>query len=483
MQVKDTRDDSDLLGWQKLDIDRFTLDSDETSLHLSQLVIDELYGRLVIKEDRTTNLDGLQLDPAPADSAPDDEEKSLELVIGGTRVRHGGMDFSDFSLPLPFATHISNLDGTLTTIETGSSEPAKIQLEGQVDEYGLARISGTINLLQPLIHTDTRVEFRNLQMSNLTPYTVEFAGREIDDGKLNLDLAYVIDDGQLAGENKVVLSDLVLGKKVESPGAASLPLGLAVALLTDSKGVIDIDLPVAGDVNDPEFRIGGVIWKAFTGLITKIVSAPFRLLGSLIGVDSEDLGQFQFLAGRSDLTPPELEKVAQLEQALAERPELAVEVHGVFDPATDTEALKYIRLRQTVFQRLNREGLDDDEELIMLDEEIRTVLEALFMDQFPDQSLDSVKALHTKQANDDPDAEPVFDQLAYAGDLRDRLLEAEPVTRQDLLALATDRAEMIRNAFLASGQFAEDRVMIIEPEEVESEDGEWVITELGVAAD
>ena len=207
------------------------------------------------------------------------------------------------------------------------------------------------------------------------------------------------------------------------------------------------------------------------------------MLGSLIGVDSEDLGQFQFLAGRSDLTPPELEKVTQLEKALAERPELAVEVSGVFDPAIDTGALKYIQLRNTVIQLLNRDTDDSDEDLMMLDDEIRQVLETLFTERFPDVSLDSVKTLHTSQTADDPEAEPAFDQFAYAGDLRDRLLESEPVTQEDLLGLANARAETIRNAFLASGQFAEERVILTESQQVESEDGEWVVTELGVAAE
>ena len=151
--------------------------------------------------------------------------------------------------------------------------------------------------------------------------------------------------------------------------------------------------------------------------------------------------------------------------------------------AVDTGALKYIQLRNTVIQILERDTNDTAEDFMMLDEEIRQVLETLFAEQFPDISLDSVKALHTTQAADDPEAEPAFDQLAYAGDLRDRLLEAEPVTAEDLLALATARAETIRSAFLASGQFAENRVIVSEPKEVESEDGEWVITELGVAAD
>jgi hypothetical protein len=327
------------------------------------------------------------------------------------------------------------------------------------------------------------MEFRNLLMSNLSPYTVEFAGREIDEGKLDLDLNYRIMEGQLEGQNKVVMSDLVLGDEVDHPDAASLPLGLAVALLTDANGVIDIDLPVQGDVNDPEFAIGGVIWQAVVGLVTKIVTAPFRLLGSLIGVDSEDFGQFQFLGGRSDLTPPELEKIALLQDALQQRPELAIEVSGVFDPAIDVPALQFQRLRAAVVERLGPEYLDQAEEFRMLDEQIRSVLETLFIERNPTKALDTVKAAHVVPPADDPEGEAVLDELAYSTDLRDRLLAAEQIGPQELEQLANARAEAIRNAFIATGEIDEHRVVLAEPVATESEDDEWVVMELGVAAD
>ena len=352
-----------------------------------------------------------------------------------------------------------------------------------MDEYGLARIEGSMNVLDPVQKTDVTVEFVNLMMSNLSPYTVEFAGREIDEGKLNLNLQYVVDEGKLAGQNDVVLSDLVLGAEVESPNATSLPLGLAVALLKDSNGVIDVDLPVEGDINDPEFKIGGVIWKAFAGLIVKVVSAPFRLLGSLVGIDSEDFGQFQFLAGRSDLTPPELEKIGLLEEALQKRPELVMEINGAWASNADVPALKFIRLRDTVLQRLGGEKKGLDVEVEMLDESLRGILEDLFAERFPDVELDAVKALHTLPPPDDPEGKAVLDQLAYAGDLRDRLLDAENITPEDLAALAQARAQAVYDAFMANGVLDAARVKLGEVAEVESEDGEWIPMELGVAAE
>jgi len=325
------------------------------------------------------------------------------------------------------------------------------------------------------------MEFRNLLMSNLSPYTVQFAGREIAEGKLDLDLLYRIDKGQLAGQNNIVMSDLVLGDKVDNPDAASLPLGLAVALLKDSKGVIDVDLPVEGDVNDPEFKIGGVIWKAFVGLITKVVTAPFRLLGSLVGVESEDFGQFQFLAGRADLTPPEIEKIGKLQEALLQRPELAIEIGGVYVPAIDRPALQYQALRDAVLQRLGDNELAADGQVEMLDVNIRSVLEGIFTERFPDIPLDTIKAEHMAPPPDKPEGEPVLDKLAYAGDLRDRLLASEQIGAEELEALASARAEAIRAAFLAAGGLDEQRIEVTPPEEGESEDGEWVLMELGVS--
>jgi hypothetical protein len=480
LEINDTLGDQRLLGWDKLDIDRFDLDAD--GLHLSQMVFGQVFGRFVVHEDKSTNVSTLVIEQA-GDKGTSAETDPMNIIIGGIRVDDGSMDFADFSLPLPFATHIDKLNGTISTIATNSTEPANIRLEGQVDEYGLARIEGSMNMLDPIRHTDVSVDFRNLLMPTLSPYTVQFAGREIDEGKLDLGLVYAIEEGQLHGENDVVLSDLVLGEKVDHPDAASLPLGLAVSLLKDADGVIKIDLPVDGDINDPEFRIGGVVWQAVTTLITKIVSAPFRLLGNLIGIDSEDFGQFEFLAGRADLTPPELEKIIQLEEALQKRPELQIEISGVTDKAIDIPAMKLIRLRDIASERLGETMGVQDDQAMMLDEEIRAVVELLFSERFPEVPMEGLKAEHTAPPADDPDGKAVLDELAYATELWRRLLAAEVISDQDLAGLANARAEAIRTAFLASGQIDANRIAIAEPTEVESEDGEWVMLELAVASD
>jgi hypothetical protein len=485
LDVRDSMENESLLSWESMNIDRFEADAMARELRLSRVDFERPYGRIKINEDRTTNLGGLLVGRGEAEpNGQSDRQAPFGFVIGGIAVAEGAMDFSDLSLPLSFATRITDLGGTVSTIDTASSEPATIRLEGQVDDYGLARIEGGISVLDPVASTDVTVEFRNLAMSQLSPYTVQFAGRKIDEGKLDLELRYRIEQGQLQGQNDILLSDLVLGEEVDHPDAASLPLGLAVALLQDANGVIDIDLPVEGNVNDPEFRVGGVIWQAFVGLITKVVSAPFRMLGSLIGVDSEELGRFQFLAGRYDLTPPELEKIAQLQGALQQRPQITVELAGVYDPAIDEPALRYFRLRDTALERMGEApGERGETDFQMLDEEIRSTLEILFTERFPSTPLDSIKAEYTNAPSGDPKEEPVLDSLAYATGLWERLLAAERLGPGDLETLADQRADAVRDAFLAAGDFAPDRITRAAPTVVESADGEWVVMELGVAAE
>jgi hypothetical protein len=479
LDIQNQQDGSDLLGWSSLEIDRFEFDQDSNELSFSQLTFEELFGKFGLDENKVTNLSKLIIEQPDKTTEPTGQP--LGLVIGGILINDSSMDFSDLSLPLPFGTNIVQLNGSISTIDTSSEEPANINLEGQVDEFGLARITGSLNIFDPINHTDMTLKFRNLMMSNLSPYTVEFAGRAIDEGKLDLELVYAIDKGLLSGTNKVNLSDLKLGEKIDNPDAASLPLGLAVSLLKDADGVIKVDLPVEGDVNDPEFKISGVIWKAISGFIGKVVSAPFRLLGNLIGIDSEDIGQFEFLAGRADLTPPELEKISQLEQALQQRPELNVEVAGVYDRTLDTAALKKSKLVARATERLGLEIDADDTQTFMLDEQIRTLVETMHTERFQDIDRDAIKAKFTTPPASDPQAKAELDELAYATELWQQLLKAEPVSDEDLSSLASARSQVIREAFLANGQFAENRITQADPKEVESQDNNWVILELSVA--
>ena len=480
--IQDKLDNKQLLAWKELHIDRIQYSND--NLKVSNVTFAEPYARIAINSEGQLNLDALLIEQpttAPSTADPLAPSPSPSLSIARIGLGDATLDFSDISLPLPFSALITSLNGAISTISTESKEPATINLEGQVNQFGLSRISGTMNTFNPIQHTNIALSFRNLTMVNYSPYTASFAGREIATGKLELGLNYQIEEGQLKGDHNVTLSDLTLGDKVEHADASSLPLGLTISLLKDADGVIDIDLPVSGDMNDPEFEVGGIIFKAFSNLIAKLVTAPFRLLGNLIGIDSDDLGIVEFEPGRTDLTLPEQEKIISLIQGLGKRPELSIVIAGSADPSLDIPALKFSELRTKAIARLDQKYQPGED---MLDDEILDVLEQLYRETHPEAAIATIMESHKAPPADNPDGNPQLDSLAYTVDLRDRLLADIVIDEAALLSLATDRVRSIEQALLNPVQteqsdtqaLAADRLTVAAPVIVQKSTGSGRVT-------
>jgi len=447
-------------------------------LDISRLHFDRLYGDILIHEDGSLNIEQIEKTDSEASTATTtaaepasetgDEHPGMIIRIGEIVLADASADFSDLSLPLPFAAKIDALNGRMTTISTASREPSEVSLEGKVDEFGFARISGNVTPLAPAVNTDLLVSFENLDMPEFTPYSIPFAGRKIASGRLDLKLGYAVKDSQLVGENSIVLRDFELGEKVAHPDAMNLPLGLAVALLKDANGKIDIDLPVRGKVDDPDFNYGDVILGALGNLLTKIVLSPFNALASLLGIEASELEYISFLAGRSDLTPPQMEKAGKLAEALALRPELVLGIAGAADAEADGLALRTARLEKMLDQRISELGASGDESTQYAD--LRTMaLEQLFGEQqnveLPEQQLEELRQQFTALVEVEGQAEPVprFDGLAYTQALRDQLIALMDIDDSELTALANARAGALRTALLAIDATLQDRVRITEP--------------------
>ena len=492
LDVRTAADDEPVLGWQALRIDELEVRADAGRLRTSTIDLQQPFARVAIAADRSTNI-GRLLVPRPQDEPAadggDDAGGGFDYTIGGIALAGGELDFADRSLPLPFATRVHGLDGRISTLASGSAEAAQIGLEGQVADYGLARIDGAIDPARPTRSTDIRMEFRNLLMPDYSPYAAEFAGRRIASGRMDLDLDYRIDAGALEATNSIVLTDLQLGDKVDNPDAIDLPLGLAVALLKDGNGVIDVELPVTGNVNDPEFRIGGVIASALATLIKKIVSSPFRLLGSLVGLESGELDRVEFLAGRSDLTPPQRERVDKLAEALAKRPQLVLVVTGAFAPDLDRPALQREAAVAALRKRLAEAGADT-EGVTLTDAAARDALRSMFVEAYPDADLAALRERFTRvleglSEEEAEDAEPEFDPVAFQAHLADRVIAAQPVDRAALAALANARARAVRERLAGDAGAAAidpERVRLAEPAERSVDEGERVALELSIDA-
>ena len=348
-----------LVSWQKLLVADIDLDTGKNQLTVGQVSLARPYAKLVIAKDRSTNFSTiLRPRPASAAAAPaaGNEPGTSKMAVNIERVgvERGEVDFADLSLVLPFATNVKSLSGSINGLSSAEEARANLKFEGRIEDSGLARAEGTVQPFAPKKFTDIAVAFRNVELLPLSPYTATFAGRKIASGRLSLDLQYKINNSQLAGDNKVLLEKFTLGERVESPGAVNLPLDLAIALLTDSNGRIDLAVPVSGNVDSPEFSYGHVIWQAIRTVITRIVTAPFRALGSLFGADAETLGDIVFDPGSARILPTEYEKIRRVAEGLKKREQLRLVVQGSYHVQNDSLGLRTIAVRADL---ANREGL------------------------------------------------------------------------------------------------------------------------------
>jgi len=342
----------DMLKWDHLHVAGIDYVSQPARLRISNIAARAPYARLIIAPDQTLNLTKA-LSPAPGSSpaavqtvqtgtgetkAPGGNPGEMKISIGTVRVTDGSANFADFWIQPNYAVSIQNMNGTVTGLSSDAKSRAKVKLEGKVDRYAPANIEGEMNLLSAALFTDMKVSFKGVEMTSVTPYSGRFAGYKIEKGKLSIDVAYKIDNRALSAEQKFVIDQLQLGERVESPDAVHLPLKLAVALLKDRNGVIDLDLPISGSLDDPEFRIGPIIWKAVVNLLTKVATAPFALLGNLFG-GGEEMNLIEFAPGESTLDPTAQERLASMVKALQERPQLQLEVPVAWSPEVDAEPL------------------------------------------------------------------------------------------------------------------------------------------------
>ena len=465
--ITETDEGSRLGSWQSLEADNVVFSAAGNSLDVSEVRLTKPYGDILIAADGSINLGRARKGEPVEDETEDgdaDAEKTdspagdpVAVTIGRVSIIEMAADFADLSLPLPFSAKIANMNGELSTISTASAEPSTVALEGQVDEFGQVRVDGALTPLDVARNTDVTVAFQNVEMPKFSAYSIPFAGREIASGKLDLDLGYKIENRKLAGENNIVLRDFELGDEVEHPGAMSLPLGLAVALLKDPEGKIDIDLPVEGDLDDPEFRIGGVVMQALGNLVVRIVTSPFALLANLVGAEADELDVIAFDPGRSDLSPPEAEKAMKIAEALLLRPELALQLGGVYAADADGAALRTAAVDEIVEARIAELGDDT-----MYAENRQSVIEALFRESGiatdPAAELAQLRASHTTPASDETAGG--FDALAYTEALRDRLIEAHPLEDGALIRLATDRVNAAKQAIAGDNVALAARIVI-----------------------
>jgi len=387
------------------------------------------------------------------------------VTFGPIVVVNGRVIYNDLFIKPNYSANLSELSGRLAAFSSEPPAPgqppqlAEIELRGRVEGTATLDITGKVNPLAKPLALDLKAKVRDLELPPLSPYAIKYSGYGIERGKLSVDLAYVVQpDGHLTASNKIVLNQLVFGDKVEG-STADLPVKLAVALLADQHGVIDLDLPVSGSINDPEFSLGGVIWKVITNLIVKAVTAPFKLLASAFGGGDEELSRVEFAPGSATLDASAQASLDKVAKALVDRPALSLTVTGESRLDSERDAWKKERLRQFVRAEKRRQaiagGADASAGITVSDEEYPALLKEVY------RRADVVKPKNVVGLTKDlPPAE--MEQLLLAN-----MVVADDAMQQ----LAVRRGVVVRD-YLATKDVAIGRLFLGAPK-IASEQPSW----------
>lgn len=374
----------DFVSWARLDLRKVEYAMAPDALHIDQVLLKQPYARVVITPDRVLNISQV-LDPdgtakvvaerraeaaaSPAEKRRLERERKAAEKAGKTaaatrppaappsdefpirirtvRIDAGRMNFTDNFVQPNFSADIRQLEGAITGLSSALDAHAKVDMKGRLGEFSPVSITGELQPFDFERYSDIEMKFENIDLPILNPYSGTLAGYNIAKGKLTTDLHYVIKDKQLDAQHKIRIDQLEWGEATEHKGEATLPVKFATSLLKDRHGVIDLDVPVTGTLDDPKFRLGPIIWQVIKNIITKVVTAPFSVLGSLFA-GAEEAQFIDFAPGASELDAATVERLNALGKSLVEKPELKLDVPIGTARETDGPALTELAYRSAL---------------------------------------------------------------------------------------------------------------------------------------
>jgi hypothetical protein len=385
--------------------------------------------------------------------------KATPVHIGRVVLKGGNINFNDQFIKPNYRANLTGITGRVGPLKPGKR--GEVNIRGAVDKSAPLEIKGKVDPFGSEFFLNIKVKATGIDLPTFSPYSGKYVGYVIEKGKLSVDIHYHIEKGELKAENNIFLDQFTLGEKIESPDALDLPITLAIALLKNQRGEIDINLPISGSLNDPEFSMGGIIIKVIVNLLTKAVTAPFALLGSLVG-DGEELSEIDFLPGYGRVEPEAEKRLQALSKALTDRPALKLEITGYADPENDHDGLKQAILERKVKAQKLSEGVEKGEadgslqDVNLEPEEYEKFLELAYEEEKFDKPKNMIGFTKDLPV---PEMEQLMLANINAGD-------------DELRKLALQRAKAARDWLVEKGSISIERVFISEPR-IESEvDGE-----------
>ena len=452
--IHDNTSTQSLMNWESLQMKGLAYSQNPDRLEIQQVEARQPYARVIISDERTLNIATALTLPVPvrartakANTSPAvAAAKPMPVRIRSVLIREGSADFSDHSVEPNFSAAIFGLTGGVSGLTSDEASRAEVKLSGTVDRYAPVDISGRVNLLSAALFTDLAANFHNMELTTFNPYSGKYAGYSIRKGKFTTELHYKVENRKLDAQHHIVLDQLEFGAATESKDKVPLPVRLAAALLKDRHGIIDISLPVSGSLDDPEFRIGPIVWKAFVGLMEKAVTAPFHLIGSLFG-RGEEIAFVDFSPGSATLAPDQKDKLATLAKGLIERPQLRLDIPLQTMSPEDDEAIARGRLDAALAPLLSA----SDTTPVATQEQRLTALTQLYQQQFGNAPVFPPAG--------STEADVVGPHVAL---LEKELRSRFNPTSDQRTQLAHSRADVVQAAILLNTEIAPERVFLTE---------------------
>ena len=459
----DKANNADFLKWRSLFLGGIDFRLQPMAVNVGEIALTDFYSRLIIDPSGKLNVAGIVKKPKeeakpavdkPADSpvAVANEKPALPIKIAKITLQNGTVNFSDFFVKPNYTVNVAKLGGRITGLSSAADTVADMDLRGTYANTAPVQILAKLNPLAAKSFLDLKADITGVDMVGFSPYSGKYAGYNIEKGKLSLNVAYKLENNQLTAENHLFLDQFTFGNKVDSPDATSLPVNLAISLLKNNRGEIDLNLPISGSLDDPQFSIGGLVVKVIVNLFVKAVTSPFALLGSMFG-GGEELSNIEFAAGRASMNDTAGKKLESLAKALNERAALKLEITGRADPETDKEGIKRVAIERAAKAEKLKDVMKKGGE---------------------GASLDSVEFA--------PGEYPVYLQRAYkeakfpkprnvvgmqkdlpVEEMEKLMLTNLPATPEDIRALAISRAEAVQGWLIEQGKVAPERVFLLPP--------------------
>lgn len=469
VQSVDKVSNADFLKWKSLFFDKVDARLQPLSLSVGEVALSDFYARMIVTPQGKLNLLQLVRRPEAPPAPPATEKETVgrqttavvppapdrEIVpinIGKVSLQGGTINFSDYFVKPNYTVNVTKIAGRINGLSSAAGTLADLELRGSYGNSAPVQVLAKLNPLAAKTYLDLKGEIRGVDLTTLSTYSAKYAGYAIEEGKLSLFVTYHLENNQLTADNRVFLDQLAFGDKVNSPEATTLPVKLAVALLKNSRGEIDVNLPISGSIDDPQFSLGGVITRVIGNLILKAVTSPFALLGQIFG-GGEELSTLDFDPGRVNLVPAATKKLEALAKAMNDRPALKLEISGRADPEADREGLKQVALEYAVKAEKQKEmikrsgGAPDLDDIEIDPKEYPGYLQRAYQEaKFPKPRnlIGLLKSLPVEE-------------------MEKLMLANLPVGEKELHELADRRAEAAEAWLVDQGKVPPERVFVVAP--------------------